>query len=57
MKKQLIVVNKDTGERLEDIEFSGGYNIIFANLHDGGNLRYIRKLDNVNWDTLTNMEI
>lgn len=46
MKKQLIVVNKDTGERLEDIEFSGGYNIIFANLHDGGNLRYIRKLDN-----------
>lgn len=46
MKKQLIVVNKDTGERLEDIEFSGGYNIAFTNLHDGGNLRYIRKLDN-----------
>lgn len=46
MKKQLIVINKDTGDRLEEVEFSGGYNIVFTNQHDGGNLRYIRKLDN-----------
>ncbi len=46
MKKQLIVINKDTGDRLEEVEFSGEYNIVFTNQHDGGNLRYIRKLDN-----------
>ncbi|TCO79112.1 putative metallopeptidase [Marinisporobacter balticus] len=46
MKKVLKVINKENGELLEDLTFDGGYNIIFTNLSDGGNLRRIRKLDN-----------
>lgn len=46
MKKILQVVDKDTGEELEKVEFDGGYSIIFNNKTDQGNLRKIRKLDN-----------
>jgi len=44
--KQLIVLDKNTGERLEDFEFSGGYNISFVNNHDSGEQKHIRRLDN-----------
>lgn len=46
MKKELKVINIDTGEVLEEFKFDGGYNIVFTNLSDGGTLRTIRKLDN-----------
>lgn len=44
--KKLQITNKDTGEILEEQEFSGGYHVIFSNLDDMGTLRHIRKLDN-----------
>lgn len=44
--KKLIVMDKNTGDTLEDIEFSGGYNIFYTNTTDAGNIRKIRKLDN-----------
>ncbi|WP_129600594.1 putative metallopeptidase [Anaerophilus nitritogenes] len=46
MKKELRVMDQDTGEVLEDVVFDGGYNITFTNLSDGGSLKNIRKLDN-----------
>ncbi|QZY56687.1 putative metallopeptidase [Crassaminicella profunda] len=46
MKKELKVVDIESGEIIEKLQFDGGYNIIFTNLSDGGNLRKIRKLDN-----------
>jgi len=46
MGKELIVIDKESGETLERVEFSGGYNITFTNLDDEGRLRHIRKLDN-----------
>lgn len=45
MKKILQIVN-EKGEELENFEFDGGYNIIYNNKTDQGNLRMIRKLDN-----------
>lgn len=44
--KKLQILNKDTGEIVEEREFSGGYHFIYANLEDMGNLKHIRKLDN-----------
>jgi len=44
--KSIQITNKDTGEILEEQEFTGGYHIIFTNTHDNGYLRHIRKLDN-----------
>lgn len=44
--KKLQIFNKDTGEILEEKEFSGGYHVIYTNLEDMGKLRHIRKLDN-----------
>ncbi|MCT4507923.1 MAG: putative metallopeptidase [Tepidibacter sp.] len=49
MKRKLIIVDNDTGEELERVEFSGGYNVAVTNMHDGGNLRFIRKLDNAKY--------
>ncbi|WHH58291.1 putative metallopeptidase [Petroclostridium sp. X23] len=49
--KELRVIDKETGHELEKIEFSGGYNITFTNLHDGGNLKHVRTLDNGRYDT------
>lgn len=49
--KQLIVVDKKTGERLEDFEFSGGYNIFWSNNEDHGTIKKIRKLDNAKFGT------
>jgi predicted metallopeptidase len=46
MKKELRVLDLDSGDIIEELQFDGGYNIIFTNLSDGGNLRRIRKLDN-----------
>ena len=46
MEKILKIINKNTGEKLEEVEFDGGYNIIFNNRTDQGNLQRIRKLDN-----------
>ncbi len=46
MEKILRVIKKDTGEKLEEIEFDGGYNIIYNNKANQGNLKKIRKLDN-----------
>ncbi|NBI08261.1 putative metallopeptidase [Senegalia massiliensis] len=44
--KNLIVVDTNTGEKIEEIEFSGGYNISYTNLTDSGKIRNIRKLNN-----------
>lgn len=44
--KKLQILNKDTGEIVEEKEFSGGYHFIYTNLEDMGNLKHIRKLDN-----------
>ncbi|MCF6464179.1 putative metallopeptidase [Clostridium sp. Cult1] len=44
--KKLQILNKDTGEILEEKEFTGGYHIIYTNLEDMGKLKHIRKLDN-----------
>ena len=44
--KKLQILNKDTGEVLEEKEFSGGYHVIYADLENAGNLEHIRKLDN-----------
>ncbi|CAH2213501.1 putative metallopeptidase [Tepidibacter aestuarii] len=49
MKRKLIIMDKDTGEELERVEFTGGYNIAITNIHDGGNLRFIRTLDNAKY--------
>lgn len=38
MKKILKVIDKSTGEKLEELEFDGGYNIIYNNKADQGNL-------------------
>ncbi|WFD09756.1 putative metallopeptidase [Tepidibacter hydrothermalis] len=46
MKRKLIIFDEDSGEEIEKIEFSGGYNISVANLYDSGKIRFIRKLDN-----------
>ena len=46
MAKKLKIVNEATGEIIEEVEFSGGYHVIYTNLHDAGNLKHIRKLDN-----------
>lgn len=45
-KKKLQVISEDTGEILEDIEFTGGYHIIYSNITDAGYIKHIRKLDN-----------
>ncbi|WFD12419.1 hypothetical protein [Tepidibacter hydrothermalis] len=34
MKRKLIIIDKDTGEELERVEFTGGYNIAVTNMHD-----------------------
>jgi predicted metallopeptidase len=46
MKKELKIINVDTGEVLEEFKFDGGYNIVFTSLSDGGILRRVKKLDN-----------
>jgi len=44
--KRLQITNKDTGEIIEELEFTGGYHIIYTNTDDFGYLRHIKKLDN-----------
>lgn len=44
--KKLSVVDTVSGELLENIEFSGGYNIQYATNEDDGSIKKIRKLDN-----------
>lgn len=44
--KKLNIVDKNTGEILEETEFTGGYHFIYNNLEDGGKMHHIRKLDN-----------
>lgn len=44
--KKLRITDSNTGEILEEQEFSGGYHFIYTNLEDMGNLKHIRKLDN-----------
>ncbi|AFS79208.1 hypothetical protein Curi_c22050 [Gottschalkia acidurici 9a] len=46
MQKQILVVNKETEEKLEEITFNCGYNIAFTNLTDDGSIRHVRSLDN-----------
>lgn len=46
MEKILRVIDKNTGDKLEEIEFDGGYNIVYNNRTDQGNLKIICKLDN-----------
>ncbi|MDF2545801.1 MAG: hypothetical protein K0R93_699 [Anaerosolibacter sp.] len=46
MKKRLVIYDETGDEPIEDIVFSGGYNITYTNLSDDGALRKIRKLDN-----------
>lgn len=48
--KKLTIFDKETGELVENKEFSGGYNITYTNLEDSGNLKHIRKLDNGKYD-------
>lgn len=50
MKKNLKVVEVDTGNVLHDIEFTGGYDITYNKLEDGGDLKYIRTLENGKYD-------
>lgn len=44
--KRLTVVNEQTGEIEEDLRFSGGYNILYSNHEDDGNIKKILKLNN-----------
>ncbi len=44
--KKLRITDIDTGEILEEKEFSGGYHFIYTNLDDMGKMKHIRKLDN-----------
>lgn len=49
--KSLTITDKETGELIEEREFSGGYNIVYTNLDDNGYLRHINKLDNGKYDS------
>ncbi|GAA0735590.1 putative metallopeptidase [Clostridium oceanicum] len=49
MGKQLKIVDKDTGEVIENIEFSGGYNVQYACNEDVGRIHKVTKLDNGKW--------
>jgi len=44
--KKLTVFDTSTGEKLQDVEFSGGYNISYTNHTNSGEIKNIRKLDN-----------
>lgn len=46
----LKVFEDDSGEMLEEIKFSGGYNIQYATNEDSGNIHHIVKLDNAKFD-------
>lgn len=50
MGKQLKIFDNDTGEIIEDIKFSGGYNIQYACNEDSGRIKHVTKLDNANFD-------
>jgi predicted metallopeptidase len=50
MSKKLTVIDKSSGEVLEDIEFSGGYNIQYACNEDSGRIKHVAHLDNANFD-------
>lgn len=45
-EKQLSIVDRTTGAVLEDVVFTGGYNIVYCNNHDNGTMKKINKLDN-----------
>lgn len=44
--KKLRIIDENTGEILEDVNFSGDYHFIYTNTDDMGNLKHIRKLEN-----------
>ena len=48
MPKQIIVY--EDNQPIETIDFTGGYNISVCNLHDGGYIKHIRRLDNGVYD-------
>jgi len=50
MGRILKIIDLSTGEQLENIEFSGGYNIQYANGEDSGRIQKITKLDNAKFD-------
>ncbi len=50
MNRRLIIIDKDTGKEVERLDFTGGYNIAVANLHDSGEIKFIRTLDNGKYD-------
>lgn len=50
MARRLLLTDKSTGECLEDIEFSGGYNIQYASSEDSGRIHKVTKLDNARFD-------
>lgn len=45
-EKRLTVVNKQTGEVETEVEFSGGYNILYTRHEDNGQINKILKLNN-----------
>lgn len=48
--RKLKVYDESTGEVLEDIEFSGGYNIQYASNEDSGRIQHVTHLDNARFD-------
>lgn len=47
---KLTIVDGSSGEIIEDIEFSGGYNIQYASNEDSGRIQKVTKLDNAKFD-------
>lgn len=47
--KKLQILDESTGELLEDIEFSGGYNIQYATNEDSGRIQKVTKLNNAKY--------
>lgn len=48
--KKLTIVEGSSGEIIEDIEFSGGYNIQYASNEDSGRIQKVTRLDNAKFD-------
>jgi len=49
MGKVLSIVDNSTGEQIERIEFSGGYNIQYTSNEDSGRILHVTKLDNAKY--------
>lgn len=50
MNKLIKVYDLDTGEVIEEVEFTGGYNISYTRNEDDGRIKHITRLDNAKFD-------